>query len=95
MEPAFRARASGPPGVSKERGVQRPPVYNSEDYTEYLRKYCKFTGLQVRDPTVCQVGVFVKKIGVTLKIVVIIVAILECPIEFDQHIKIYEQPRIL
>ena len=48
MEPAFRARASGPPGVSKERQVQRPPVYNSEDYTEYLRKYCKFTGLQVR-----------------------------------------------
>ena len=49
MEPAFRARASGPPGVSKERQVQRPPVYNSEDYTEYLRKYCKFTGLQVRE----------------------------------------------
>ena len=29
------------------RGVQRPPVYNSEDYSEYLRKYCKLTGLQV------------------------------------------------
>ena len=68
MEPAFRARASGPPGVSKERQVQRPPVYNSEDYTEYLRKYCKFTGLQVRrSNSVCQVGVFVNKIGVTCR----------------------------
>ena len=66
MEPAFRARASGPPGVSKERQVQRPPGYNSEDYTEYLRKYCKFTGLQVRSNCVShKVGVFVNKIGVT------------------------------
>jgi hypothetical protein len=23
---------------------QRPPVYNAEDYSLYLRKYCKFTG---------------------------------------------------
>ena len=27
--------------------VQRPPVYNAEDYTGYLRKYCKLTGLQL------------------------------------------------
>lgn len=27
--------------------VQRPPVYNAEDYTQYLRKYCKLTGLQL------------------------------------------------
>ena len=33
------------------RGVQRPPVYNSEDYSEYLRKYCKLTGLQVSSLT--------------------------------------------
>ena len=45
MEPSFRPRAH--PG-GRERQVQRPPVYNSEDYTEYLRKYCKLTGLQVR-----------------------------------------------
>ena len=45
MEPSFRPRAQ--PG-GRERQVQRPPVYNSEDYTEYLRKYCKLTGLQVR-----------------------------------------------
>lgn len=27
--------------------VQRPPVYNAEDYTGYLRKYCKLTGVQL------------------------------------------------
>merc|ERR1719347_1588332 len=27
--------------------VQRPPIYNAEDYAEYLYKYCKFTGLQL------------------------------------------------
>ena len=27
--------------------VQRPPVYNAEDYTGFLRKYCKLTGLQL------------------------------------------------
>jgi hypothetical protein len=51
MEAAFRGRAQGLGGAqAREQGaraVQRPPVYNSEDYTEYLRKYCKLTGLQV------------------------------------------------
>lgn len=26
---------------------QRPPVYNAEDYTVYLRKHCRLTGLQL------------------------------------------------
>ena len=48
MESTFRARnnQSGN-NVLFDSDVQRPPVYNAEDYSEYLRKYCKFTGLQL------------------------------------------------
>ena len=74
--------------------MQRPPVYNSEDYTEYLRKYCKFTGLQVTIPSY-KVGVFVNKIGVTrrdsVKIVRIIFVIFKYLIALDQlNVEIYE-----
>ena len=96
MEPAFRARASGPPGVSKERGVQRPPVYNSEDYTEYLRKYCKFTGLQVRSHRIKWASLWTKLEWhvATVKIVRIIFVIFKYLIAFDQlNVKIYEKLR--
>jgi len=47
MEPSFRShnRLSWPESFGQE--IQRPPVYNAEDYAEYLKKYCKFTGLQL------------------------------------------------
>lgn len=48
MEAAFRSRTQGQGSRPGDRaGVHRPPVYNSEDYTQYLRKYCKYTGLQL------------------------------------------------
>ena len=48
METAFRARdhKSGIDSMASA-DVQRPPVYNAEDYTGYLRKYCKLTGVQL------------------------------------------------
>ena len=48
METAFRAR-DHKSGIDSMAGadVQRPPVYNAEDYTGYLRKYCKLTGVQL------------------------------------------------
>ena len=52
MESAFRPRSdykspidSG--GSGYQLDTQRPPVYNAEDYTGYLQKYCKLTGLQL------------------------------------------------
>ena len=51
METAFKPRdyKSGIDSSSQmiSTDVQRPPVYNAEDYTQYLRKYCKLTGLQL------------------------------------------------
>ena len=49
METAFRARdhKSGIDSMAASADVQRPPVYNAEDYTGYLRKYCKLTGVQL------------------------------------------------
>lgn len=47
MESAFRTRNNRSGNDNVDSDVQRPPVYNAEDYTEYLRKYCKFTGLQL------------------------------------------------
>ena len=47
MESAINARnrLSGPNSFGRDE--QRPPVYNPEDYAEYLKKYCKFNGLQL------------------------------------------------
>ena len=47
MEPSFGSnrRPSWPESFGQE--IQRPPVYNAEDYAEYLKKYCKFTGLKL------------------------------------------------
>ena len=36
--------------------VQRPPVYNAEDYAEYLQKYCKYSGLQLYLNTGSEMG---------------------------------------
>ena len=48
MESAFRARDhKSMIDSTASADVQRPPVYNAEDYTGYLRKYCKLTGLQL------------------------------------------------
>jgi len=48
MEPTFLARNNQSRNNDLfDSDVQRPPVYNAEDYSEYLRKYCKFTGLQL------------------------------------------------
>ena len=45
METSFRGRdavgAVGAGIVATPGDPQRPPVYNAEDYSEYLRKYCK------------------------------------------------------
>ena len=50
MEPAFRPRSefrSGMEIAGVAADVQRPPVYNAEDYAGTLRKYCKMPGLQL------------------------------------------------
>ena len=48
MESAFRPRDHKSMIDSMASAdVQRPPVYNAEDYTGYLRKYCKLTGVQL------------------------------------------------
>ena len=48
MESAFRPRDHKSMIDSMtSTDVQRPPVYNAEDYTGYLRKYCKLTGVQL------------------------------------------------
>ena len=51
METAFKPRdyksSIDMTGQSSDTDVQRPPVYNAEDYTGFLRKYCKLTGLQL------------------------------------------------
>ena len=51
MESAFRLRSDYKSPIDSGGGsqvdIQRPPVYNAEDYTGYLQKYCKLTGLQL------------------------------------------------
>ena len=47
---AFEPRGGGGDGDKAYRSEyteQRPPVYNAEDYSVYLRKHSKLTGLQL------------------------------------------------
>ena len=47
MESSFETRNSIKFNANVTQDIQRPPVYNAEDYAEYLRKNCKFNGLQL------------------------------------------------
>ena len=47
MESSFKTRNSIDISASVTQDIQRPPVYNAEDYAEYLKKNCKFNGLEL------------------------------------------------
>ena len=42
-----RGGGDGDKAYRSEYTEQRPPVYNAEDYSVYLRKHSKLTGLQL------------------------------------------------
>ena len=47
MESSFKPRNSVNLTSSISSDIQRPPIYNAEDYANYLRKYCTITELQL------------------------------------------------